>query len=260
MPDTPVMSNPLHAPDHTAILSSSEAKEGLTFSISPAFPEKRSLPACAIDLGFSHTSKSCGFAVSNQKNDAESLHFGQLTDRLGKWIEQLQGPECAVILEAPLSHAYNAPQKAGVKSNNPAPRAFERALNYRGLDPDKRCPWYTGSGASMSLAALRLLSAIKGLSVQKTVYLFEGFHPRWVIPNVRPLPNRHHDVASQLLDGYLAGRITGQPANGIRFAPNLAAMAGAQLADGHESVPPWIVFASADLFDRFKSRQETNNH
>jgi hypothetical protein len=221
-------------------------------------PALQSLPVCAVDLGFSGSTSSCGFAVAPAGIGpcaCQRLHFGQLVSSLHNWLLGMLGGECVVILEAPLSQHFQNGMKQRTKRGNPTPRSFEVGGNYRHLPniKSKTCPWYSGTGAIVSLAVSTLLRALSDLTEGEpvTVHLVEGFHPRWLYGETEAWGD--DEVAKRLIEGLRATpprevshQMTPPPYSHYR---NAVEAAGLLTIDDHQQRTPLVVFASTTLFN-----------
>lgn len=141
----------------------------------------RAMPCMAVDLGFSGTSRSRGFASS----DGQGL-FSPVKRTFRECVEDVAAHvrrhgDSVLIVEAPLSACFNA-------RGNPCARGpFEQATRPRW--------WSLGAGATMALAAQYFLRFVQEHLGDRTLHLIEGFV-------VGQDSGAHEAVASQLLAGF----------------------------------------------------------
>lgn len=150
----------------------------------------RSLPVLAVDLGFSATKETCGAAAWPEDNDFQApMIYSRFAESTCRWIHK-HGPQVVLILEAPLSGAFDA-------DGNPIPRGdFERFHSETNRSSPRH--WNIMAGASMALAAIHFCHALSiRLNPEIIVHLVEGFASRYTDdPNNKP---SHVDVARELL-------------------------------------------------------------
>ena len=115
-----------------------------------------------VDVGFSSTDKSCGVLKNNE--EPKTMKFGHLVNWVVKEV-QTPGPELNLLLEAPLSVAFD-------KYGNPARRATDSEEGKKGKEFRD---WWYNAGASTLLATAHLLRQVKTYEVKRRVRLFEGF-------------------------------------------------------------------------------------
>ncbi len=119
-----------------------------------------------VDIGFSSTRKSCGVGIcrSGAWESPQEITFGQLLERLTNLITLPTRTPLNLVIEAPLSAAFNA-------QNNPVGRIFEKQ------DGSARTRyWYVGAGSSVLLAAVYLLKSLHDCpNRSRNIRLFEGF-------------------------------------------------------------------------------------
>jgi len=111
-----------------------------------------------VDIGFSSTSKSCGFL--QKEGSAEVLTFGDLKSKL-IGLAEIGGPPLNIVIEAPLSISFN-------KKGNPAGRSFEKS------EKGSRY-WYTNGGCVVMVSAGYLLRALLETVPAREIRLFEAF-------------------------------------------------------------------------------------
>lgn len=114
-----------------------------------------------IDLGFSHSAKTCGYLFMSSIGDEamSAITYGEMTSRVLELAQQA-GPPLHLVLEAPLSAAFDA-------AGNPVGREIEKdgaATRY----------WYVGLGCSVLVASLYLLTALRDATRAREVRIFEG--------------------------------------------------------------------------------------
>ena len=150
-------------------------------------PPLSSLPALAIDMGFSGDRPTCGIAFRAQGSREvarKRLQFGECVDFTSKTLASVS--EAVLIVEAPLSAAFDRrgnPQARGAFEANPKP-----------------CWWSAGPGAAMALAAQYFLRALPGAGAGgQKCHLIEGF-----VTGVDS--GDHAEVAERLIDGLSAPR------------------------------------------------------
>lgn len=142
----------------------------------------RKCPIVAVDLGFSGRSRTTGVAWALPSGPgAEKHQFGEAVTTVARKC----GPvgEVALILEAPLSAAFNS-------HGNPRPRgSFER-------EPQSRW-WSVGPGAATALSALFFLRQLESQlkTARVTIHLVEGFVSG-------EASGAHDQVAVSLRDGF----------------------------------------------------------
>jgi hypothetical protein len=110
-----------------------------------------------VDVGFSSSSKTCGFLEGD--GQPEILTFAALRSKLVALVESI-GPPANLVIEAPLSVAFNA-------SGNPVGRSVE-------LRNGQSRYWYVGLGCSVLVAATYLLRAVTDACAHREVRLLEG--------------------------------------------------------------------------------------
>lgn len=119
-----------------------------------------------VDVGFSRSSKTCGFlhvpgtAASRGEPTAVTLRFGELVRKVVELAQQ-DGPPLHLVLEAPLSAAFGA-------DGNPLGRSVEKQASATRY-------WYAGLGCSVLVASLYLLKAVSEARPAREVRLYEGF-------------------------------------------------------------------------------------
>ena len=113
-----------------------------------------------VDLGFSATRPSCG--IWTKADGACVVEFGQLVKRVIKEAQKSDSGPLNLLLEAPLSVAFN-------NRGNPTRRRCD--TNNDG----KHRPWYVNAGATTLTAAYHLLWNLCDSPIQREVRLFEGF-------------------------------------------------------------------------------------
>ena len=121
------------------------------------------LPRLAIDLGFSGSSRSCGWACQHRGDLSPQTKRLTYPACIRETVALLaRDSEIVLIVEAPLSAAFNA-------SGAPCARGeFEATLPPRW--------WNLRAGAQMALAAQYFLKALgAALPPRSTQYLIEGF-------------------------------------------------------------------------------------
>lgn len=128
--------------------------------------QDRNLPVLAIDLGFGAAARSCG--ISGVEN---GMTYAGAMKRTADWLAENASGEVVLILEAPLSAAF--------QNGNPRARAPFEKTDSNGNPSDRR--WHIGAGGAMALAAIHFLSSLHALkpSVDVTVWLVEGFVSRY---------------------------------------------------------------------------------
>ncbi len=121
-----------------------------------------------VDIGYSSSSKSCGYYTSETEND--DISYGQLANTIKNYAKDKK--EIGLIIEAPLSISFD-------KDGNPKGRRPEKIKFSEKEIIDKNLKiktqtryWYFGAAATVSLATLELLNNIK--SSETSIYLFEG--------------------------------------------------------------------------------------
>lgn len=110
-----------------------------------------------VDPGFSSAKRSCGVMVRTES--PEVCTFGELTHCLVA-LAAVPGPPLHLVIEAPLSIAFNA-------GGNPVGRSIER----RGSQVRY---WYAGLGCAVLVATTHLLRALFESERSRDVLLFEG--------------------------------------------------------------------------------------
>lgn len=113
-----------------------------------------------VDLGFSATQRSCG--IWTKAKGADVVEFGVLVKRVKKEAQKADPVPLNLLLEAPLSVAFN-------KRGNPTRRRCETSKD------GKYRLWYVNAGAATLIAASHLLQNLIGCQLQREVRLFEGF-------------------------------------------------------------------------------------
>lgn len=112
-----------------------------------------------IDLGFSEKAKSCGLLIGGNKKP-EEISFSQLKERLLKIVASNNPNPLNLLIEAPLSVAFN-------QDGNPTGRSIEK----RGSQSRY---WYVGPGCSVLVSATYLLRAVYDSHPRRKIRLFEG--------------------------------------------------------------------------------------
>ncbi len=141
----------------------------------------RGMPCMAVDLGFSGTSRSCGFASSDGQGLLSPVKrtFRECVDDVVAHVRR--HGDGVLIIEAPLSACFNA-------RGNPCARGpFGQATRPRW--------WSLGAGATMALAAQYFLRFVQEHLGDRRLHLIEGFV-------VGQDSRAHETVASQLLAGF----------------------------------------------------------
>jgi hypothetical protein len=121
-----------------------------------------------VDIGYSSSSKSCGYYTSEKEKD--DISYGELAKTIKDYASNKK--EIGLIIEAPLSISFD-------KNGNPKGRKPEKIKFTEKEIIDKNLKvktltryWYYGAAATVSLATLELLNNIK--SSETSIYLFEG--------------------------------------------------------------------------------------
>jgi hypothetical protein len=121
-----------------------------------------------VDIGYSSSSKSCGYYTSEK--DKNDISYGELAETIKNYANNKK--EIGLIIEAPLSISFD-------KNGNPKGRRPEKIKFSEKEIIDKNLKiktqtryWYFGAAATVSLATLELLNNIK--SSKTSIYLFEG--------------------------------------------------------------------------------------
>lgn len=110
-----------------------------------------------IDIGFSSSKSTCGYAFQNE--EAQEITFAKLKSVVcGKLVTSNQ--PLNLVIEAPLSVAFNP-------DGNPIGRAIEK-------QGKKTRYWYVGPGCSVLVATMYLIREISSLHPQREIRLFEG--------------------------------------------------------------------------------------
>ena len=121
----------------------------------------RGRPVMAVDLGFSGTSRSCGFASFDGKGPLSPVKrtFRECVDDVATHVHR--HGDSVLVIEAPLSACFN-------DRGNPCARGpFEEA-------PKPRW-WSLRAGATMALAAQYFLRFVQQRLGDGTLHLVEGF-------------------------------------------------------------------------------------
>ena len=121
----------------------------------------RGRPVMAVDLGFSSTSRSCGFASFDGKGPLSPVKrtFRECVDDVATHVHR--HGDSVLVIEAPLSACFN-------DRGNPCARGpFEKA-------PKPRW-WSLRAGATMALAAQYFLRFVLQRLGDGTLHLVEGF-------------------------------------------------------------------------------------
>ena len=113
-----------------------------------------------VDLGFSARKRSCG--IWTKANCACVVEFGQCVDRVIEEARKAASKPLNLLLEAPLSVAFN-------KRGNPTRRRCDTSKDGKHRD------WYVNAGATTLTAADHLLRKLNGCQIKRDVRLFEGF-------------------------------------------------------------------------------------
>jgi hypothetical protein len=155
----------------------------------------RGFPCMAVDLGFSGTSRSCGFASFDGKGALRPVKrtFRECVDEVTTHVDR--HGDSVLVIEAPLSACFN-------DRGNPCARGlFEEA-------PKPRW-WSLRAGATMALAAQYFLRFVQQQMKGGTLHLVEGFV-------VGSDSGADEMVASQLLAAFTGQRATAwhQPLDG----------------------------------------------
>ncbi len=140
------------------------------------------LPVVAIDLGFSGEKRSCGFAtrVNFSSEIPKNIRFDECILRTANFINM--HPESVLIIEAPLSAAFNT------KGNPQSRGSFESEPRVRW--------WSIGAGAAMALAAQYFLKGLTAkLPSNARCHLIEGF-----VSGADS--GKDSDVAKRLIDAF----------------------------------------------------------
>lgn len=121
----------------------------------------RGLPCMAVDLGFSGTSRSCGFASFDGQRAPSAVKrtFSECVDDVADHVRRYG--DSVLVIEAPLSACFN------VRGNPCARGLFEEA-------PKPRW-WSLRAGATMALAAQYFLRFVQQRLGEGTLHLVEGF-------------------------------------------------------------------------------------
>ena len=113
-----------------------------------------------VDIGFAESKKSCGVLKNDDR--PEEVTFNAMVDCVVKEARRVSGRPLNLMLEAPLSSAFN-------KDGNPTGRSCEQK---KGWSPRY---WYLQSATLTIVATGHLLRALVECRVQREVRLFEGF-------------------------------------------------------------------------------------
>jgi hypothetical protein len=130
-------------------------------------------PTCAVDLGFATAQNaSNGITFSdgiNQVIPPTALCFSAAVALLNQTLLQFQGRDATLILESPLSMAFD-------HAGNPCHRNVELGRNYRrGARPTTPKGWFYQAGANLTLGSVRFLRSL-AIPDNVNVYLIEGFY------------------------------------------------------------------------------------
>lgn len=143
-------------------------------------------PVLAIDLGFAAKARSCG--LSDNKGHAS---FKEAIERTVTWMTGKK--EGVLILEAPLSHRFIG--------GNPASRGDFESKHQNGHKSPRL--WYTGPGATTSLAAQHFLTELRDQTneLDTIIHLVEGFASRYDTSKEKTKPS-HQQVATRLVHAW----------------------------------------------------------
>jgi hypothetical protein len=146
-------------------------------------------PIFAIDLGFSESDPSVGFAYSDGTEIVNGeLLFGDCISEINAWLRK-QTNTCILIVEAPLTMALTV-------NGNPCHRQIELQRNYqRGRAPRSPKGWYYQAGANLSLGSSVFLQKLL-VPDNLILELIEGFYCS-VSPDERHAD--HQEVARHLI-------------------------------------------------------------
>lgn len=129
----------------------------------------------AVDVGYSHKDKSCGCCITGNKG--VDLTFGDAVQKVASLVKN--NNEALLVIEAPLSTYHN-------NGGNP---------DFR-FEDEEGHPWYCGPGATVLLAAKRLLEQISSNLGQREIRIAEAFYAR---------KKDHAEVASFLANEFGKG-------------------------------------------------------
>jgi hypothetical protein len=155
----------------------------------PVSTEIAKTPIFAVDLGFSESDPSVGFAYGQGTEIiAGEKIFGDCIAEINSWLQK-QKNKCVLIVESPLTMALTA-------HGNPCHRQIELQRNYqRGRAPRSPKGWYYQAGANLSLGSSVFLQRLI-VPQNLTVELIEGFYCS-ISPDERHAD--HREVAQHLM-------------------------------------------------------------
>lgn len=153
----------------------------------------------AIDLGFAKVkSKSCGMAWHNSNKEVfmTQLDFGDLINKISIVTSSSNAPVILVI-EAPLSILF----KSGCPSFRGIFEEPRQKYNSKGEEYWKAFGWYHGTGAPVTLGAMKLVELIGALEKPENILLAEAFL------SDKSGKTKHCKDAEQILTGFWSATI-----------------------------------------------------